>query len=590
LENAWSAALKAPDVHFRKPAYSLSLVDFPRYYGASWPHNDIAVYIPDLRKVAVMKLSDSRFEPLRRRLLSISMGTNPFIGTSFEIRHAKLNPVFNRIKCSRAKPIQPESFRTLESFEKQLNELKRAYVDPKELKNILTGSALLDLARYIIARYGNNYVLMDFVVSDAQVKTVVKHRNWDHSFRLEVDGMETSAWMFRNALFDPNIEPKEYRGLKVRFAGFVLIGRSALYDYRTSIHLMAIHSEDGMSVPDGLEDRMVTGIAMIKDVEEELLTHAKEIWERRKAFEQELELEEELIIREAPKLQAPAFIEIQETDLSPIQGRVLTLLSSDRRRGFKTKEIAKRIKQEGIRDASVIKISKILDELCAKELAFQNIFGDKWYLNPAVKIVPAKVLVPLDSVEARVLEFLQSVYPTKVGMKQIVRKLLTEDSRLKPHQIIKAVRRQLASQKLLSDKMNRCYANPYPPHQRVKPKPKEKRRLQSKQPTQIRTQFIKLVGVSVTKLLEVAPPKVGGVIHIYRDSRVDKKLIVHKSFDISIMKEIVSNIKSGRFSSVKFTDFSGGEVEIWSEMGELRGTYSNSDQRLRSYILSRLRA
>ena len=224
LEKSWSVALASQDIRFKTPVEATSLIDFPRYLGASWPHNDIAVYIPSLSKTAVMKLSDSRFGPLRNRLMTLTYGMDPFIGTAFEISNSGLNPVFNRIKCSKARPIDPKSFKNLESFRVQLDHFSGCYLDSPHLASQFSGDTKLELNRFIIARYGRNYALMQFLVADAEVIAVDKRVEQDYAFKFKVNGAKLSGWMFRNSLFDPKARPEKYAGSKCRFAAFAVIG------------------------------------------------------------------------------------------------------------------------------------------------------------------------------------------------------------------------------------------------------------------------------------------------------------------------------------------------------------------------------
>ena len=244
LETAWNGALEAKPIHFTEPQPAISLIDFPRYSGASWPHNDIAVHFPNLGRTAVMKISDSRFRPLRDRLMVITKGMDPFIGSTFSIGHSKYHPFFNRVTCSRAMPVDTASFRMLNSYDDQLNHLNGAYVKPPDLRLLLEGSSYLDLQKCIIARYGSGYALMQFVSSEALVQDVTKHPDANYSIKLDIDGYETHTWMFRNVLFDPDAEPKRYKGKHVRFGAFVLVGRSAIEDYRASMHVISIVPTD----------------------------------------------------------------------------------------------------------------------------------------------------------------------------------------------------------------------------------------------------------------------------------------------------------------------------------------------------------
>jgi len=579
LEKAWSAALTSEDIALSEPVEAVSLIDFPRYYGASWPHNDIALYLPGFAKAAVMKLSDSRFEPLRKRLMTLTQGTDPFIGTAFSISHSKLHPLFNRIRCSKARPIDPKSFKGLETFKNQLESLSAGYVNASHLASHFQGKLGLELDRYVIARYGSNYALMQFVVADAEVVSAVRHKEWNYAFRFGVNGVELSGWMFRNSLFDPVAEPQKYQGSEARIAGFAIVGKSALEDYRAHLHVIAIHPLDGLAAPKATVRTGIQGPS-IATIEEELLGLGEEIRKRREAYEAELELKQELILRETPKpiLKIPT---INEADFPPIQGRILVLLNSDRSRGFSFKEILAKLRWEGINGANYSNVLAALRELDTKELLFQNIFGDAWYINETIKVVPSGLAIPVEAVEARILEFLRKIYPTKIKIGALITKFCEEDSRIKPDMVSKAARRLLSSRMLLIDKMKRCSANPYPP----KPVTELKTR-PSRQPTE---QLITLNEPQVLKIPDVAFAHRSRIVFIYKGNEVVKKQWVH-TFQESpaIVSQIMAEIRRGTYSALEFEDHLQGRVTIWNEMGTLKGTYYNREPNNVSIILSKL--
>ena len=417
LESSWRSALATKSIPFSEPISAVSLIDFPRYLGASWPHNDIALYFPQLKKTAVMKISDSRFRPLREKLMVVTQGLDPFIGTAFSVRYTKLHPLFNRVRCSRALPIEVGSFRRLTTFSEQLNMLHGSYIPTSELGSILEGSASLNLGNYIIARYSNAYALWQFATSDAVLKSSKRDNDYNYTLKVDVNGIEASAWIFRNALFDSEVEPNNYVGKKVRLGGFVLIGHSAIQDYRESIHVLSIAPADDLQDQKATQENYNTYsvplTVSIKTIEEELLDLNKRIYHTKKEviFEEDT-VEQQVMSEEVPKALKPQARIVGETELPADQWRVLVIMNSNRNRGFDVHEITKRLQYESGSHYSLESVRSILQQLCDKNLALMNVFGDRWYIDPTVKVITADVKLSEAAVEPIVLDYLKKYIPS----------------------------------------------------------------------------------------------------------------------------------------------------------------------------------
>ncbi len=582
LEGSWSLALASGDIPFDEPVEAVSLIDFPRYLGASWPHNDIAVYLPGFTRASVMKLSDSRFEPLRNRLMALTSGTDPFIGTAFEISHSKLNPVFNRIRSSKAKPVDPRSFKNLESFKRQLDSLSGSYIDASHLASHFRGNLQLGLDRCITARYGSNYALMRFVVADADVATAVRHREWDYTFKFRVDSNELSGWMFRNSLFDPNAQPEKYGGLKCRFAAFAVVGKSALEEYRFHLHVIAISPLDGLETPKPSAIENQTGHS-VSAIEEELLRLEEEIRGTRETKEEELDVEAELILQEEP--QAPRIQLVNESDFPPLEGRTLIILGSSRTRGFGVGEIVTRLGQEGIREANYSSVEDALRKLGARELAFQNVFGDAWYINPATKVRPSQVVISQVAVEERLLQFLRAVYPNKIKLTSLVGKFCQEDSRINPKVVRKAVDALISAKKLFQDGTGKCYANLYPPRMKPKTESEPPRRAAN----QLKEHSVELTEHQVLRIPFVAYAH-GKAVVVYKGHEVAKRpWILSPEDSLAKIRQLLSDIKAGRYSALEFEDQLNGKFRVSFDGETLRATYVNTNERVLRFVLEKLR-
>jgi len=242
LEAPWRRVFELEDVNFQAGKRVHSLLDFPRFQGSSWSHNDIIVYVPDNKGAAVMKLSDAKFNPLHEKLSTLLKGVDPFVGTSFEVSESKLNPVFNRIRCSSRTSVSLDSFQRIASFSdltKSCGDAKRA---PGNIASVLMGNAPLDLTKCVIARYENYYCLMEFFLSEARIKSAVREKDWSYNFVFDFEGVSGKAWMFRDSLFDSLAFPEKIpKNSKVDVLGFVTYGRTSLQAFGTRIHLVALH-------------------------------------------------------------------------------------------------------------------------------------------------------------------------------------------------------------------------------------------------------------------------------------------------------------------------------------------------------------
>jgi hypothetical protein len=566
LEDAWKKAVQIPDVQFVNPTKAVSLIDFPRYRGAFWPHNDIAVYLSEFRRAAVMKVSDSRFQPLREKLSMKNQGMDPFIGTSFQIAHSKLHPIFNRIRCSKADPVDPSTFSQLQTFQNQIAALEGAVTGERNLRSLISGRSPFSLEDYIIARYGNSYALMKFVCSNAILKESVRQKEYDYSFTFNVDGVDVKGWMFRNSLFDPVVEPERFRGSKVRFAAFVLVGQSSLEEYPAHLHVVSIEESEQTAAPD--DQAGVNPAPSISSIEEELMRLSRPGPEGAQPLEVTRQLEEELEGVEQPKT-APVIRAVIESAFPLLQWRLLTILASNRSREFKLGELWRRLHQEGLQ-VELSKVRDALRELNANgELVYENVFGDRWYLNPIVRIHPRANLVSQDAVEQRVVEVLKNEV-SKIAISQVVDRICRADNRINPRDVRRAIGRLHSKGIVMKDKNQKCRLNPYPKksghlHPAVINHPAAK----------VLEPYV-LDETQVIKLPNFVVVKPGSFITIQRGGRVVKNRLVfpHENASAEI-RAIIQEIRRGKYSSLEFEEMFGGKIRVSFVSGELTGAYWN---------------
>lgn len=581
LEKAWTSALSSSDFYFDPPTKAVSLTDFPRYYGAVWPHNDVAVYLPELRKTAVMRMSDSRFEPLRKKLATQTFGLNPFIGTRFTIAHSKLHPVFNRIRCSRAEPIDPSTFSALNSFTDLLQESASAYVSTDFLKAQFQGRTPLALERYIIARYGSSYALMHFVVADLFLTSAQKSRDYNYTLKLQADGMDLKGWMFRNSLFDPVANPERMVGSKIRVAAFAVIGTTSLEEYNAHLHIIALHKASDLPNLLPSEDSNVLMAPLITEIESEILAPPKteEYLEPPEIIE---ELDQAITSTEEIKPVVPKFIICKESDLSKTQGRILSLLASNKSRGFRLEEILSRLTHENLKGFNQQELTKELTDLCSKDLVFENVFRDRWQANPLVKFIPAPAIIPQEMIEDLITTFLRD-QGTKIKISALVNKILTEDRRLKRNQVTSAINALRNRGLILEDKINRCWLNPSPPRSQRQPPaiPVEHRMI---------LRPVMLTEAQIGKLLGFVYPQLGTTICIYRNGRIVKNLLVlPDEYHRDIIKVAINEIKNGKESALEFSETFGGKIRISKEKDRLIALYWNRNAAERRRFMARVR-
>lgn len=578
LEDAWDSSLSTKQVPFSEPQQAISLIDFPRYSGASWPHNDIAIHFPALKKTAVMKISDARFRPLRERLMAVNHGMDPFIGAHFSVAHSKLHPAFNRVRCSRASPIDLATFKTLDGFKDQLSFLGGAYVAPQELSRILTGTSPLDLQRYIIARYGSNYALMQFVMSEAYVVSSIRHPDGNYSIRLRIDGQETNVWMFRNMLFDPVAEPKKYGGKNVWFSGFLLIGRSGMAEYRASMHINSIVPfEDAPSIELVPNVRSGFDSSCINEIEEELASLVQR--PKPQATPEEKEERGQLPDKAPRSIPQPPFIAIKEADFEQVAGRVLVILSSNPLHAFRNREIISRLKNEGFRDVSERDLSQILDNLCKNEYVFMNIFGDAWYINPQLRVTPRQTGERPESIEPRIIEFLKKEYPRKIRKGEIAKEFVSSDNRLSIQIVFRALGNLSKSRRILLDR-DKCYWNPYPP--------KEKKSSQNL-PTLHAEHMLHLSEAQIDKVPRLLYAQSDAFIEVMSSAgHVERHIAFNFERSYEILTNLLNDMKKGICTRISYKDVLNGRVEIWFKNNRLFGSYANFSRRSFDFVRGRL--
>jgi hypothetical protein len=272
LEFALQKALRTEDVQFETGEPMVSLLDFPRFSGASWAHNDLLLFVPTQNIAVVIKLSDKRFIPLHERLSSITMGLDPFIGTTFTINQAQLNSVFHRIRFNSKTSIDENSFRQIKSFPDLIEACKGTFRSSTYISTALLGSIPLDLSRCVIARYENYYALMEFFQCKTRIKSVTRNKDWTYNFVFDFEGVLCKGSMLRDSLFDNSIEPERIaKNSRINLLGFITYGRTSLQAFGTRIHVLALQPTTSIYSTTYAPENVQSDLPTINYVENELI-------------------------------------------------------------------------------------------------------------------------------------------------------------------------------------------------------------------------------------------------------------------------------------------------------------------------------
>jgi hypothetical protein len=289
LDHSLQNALATEDIQFEAGKDVISLVDFPRFCGASWAHNDLIVFVPSLNTAAVVKLSDKRFIPIHETLSSITMGLDPFIGTAFKLSEVKLNPVFNRIRCSSHTEIDVASFHQFKSFQELIETCKASLKTPTYMASAILGSIPLNLSRCIVARYENYYSLMEFFRCKARIRSVKRNKDWSYDFAFDFEGVPCKGSMLRDSLFDISAEPEKIpSNSKVELLGFVTYGRTSLQAFGTRIQVLALQATNSVNTDADNIQEDENYLPTVNEIENELiqleLRKERKIYGKRKHF------------------------------------------------------------------------------------------------------------------------------------------------------------------------------------------------------------------------------------------------------------------------------------------------------------------
>jgi hypothetical protein len=263
---------------------------------------------------------------LHEKLSSITMGLDPFIGTIFEINQARLNSVFNRIRCSSKTSFDIGSFRQINSFTELIESCVSSLRTPTYLASTILGSIPLDLSRCIIARYENYYSLMELFHCRTRMKSVTRNKDWSHDFVFDFEGVPCRGSMLRDSLFDISAEPERIpKNSRVDLLGFITYGRTSLQAFGTRIHVLALQTTQSTDVAMNTAENNAANLPTINEVENELiqleLRKERKLYLNRKRFNLPAEksngdifskITDPLIIGDVAKLLSARNVSIQE--------------------------------------------------------------------------------------------------------------------------------------------------------------------------------------------------------------------------------------------------------------------------------------
>jgi len=566
----------------------VSLFAARSFSGSVWKYDALICYVPEHSRAMSFKINSPDFGRMEERFkkkVELGRGSAPFVGMKTKVSRCEVHWGFNRIRRRSSTRVIEQFTQWFPTFKELITACQASTLQPKEFHLEIVGSLPLRLKEYFVSRFLNSLVFFRPFITTATIESS-DDRGSEYIFEVCVDKSSVAGEIESSFCFDSSVDLEKLAGKEATIFGFIPVGLEEQVLRQIPITLLALcpSTPEEIRLPQSLsQPQKIPSIAevtkeladafLIKRVPPKFLT---EIEKEMKLKEPKPEIKHiPTVAVEVPHVEPelpslppkppppPYYTQISEGEFSPLEGRILTIMSADRDRIHQMGDLAVRLRREGMVE-SLDNVKNALGYLMEKDLIYGDIFGEGWLLNPRIKILSKDAAIPLESVKQGILGFLASRYPEKLLVSKIAQRVLLSDGRISYKAIGDALKSLSKEKEIIMHKKNRWSFNPYHP-KKDKNRAVEAWRISEE-----------LDERALARLPNVCRAHQTGYVHVYVGNQHKKFWVGSFKDSPKILADLISKIREGRITSIEFTDQLDGNVKVWrTNDGRVKGTYTN---------------
>jgi len=593
LEEAWKTRLNQSTQTSQKSYPSnprdidlVSLFAARSFGGSVWKYDALICHVPEHSRVMAFKISSSDFGRMTEAFKKkVELGRSPFVGMKTRVSRCEVHWGFNRIRRRSSTRVLEQNTQWLPTFKELISACQASTLQPEEFHLEASGSSPLCLRDYFVSRLLNSLVFFRPFITTATIESSDDCGS-EYVFDLSIDKSTVAGGIENSFCFDGTLNLEKLAGQEATIFGFIPVGLQEPVLRQIPITLLALCPDTAEELKSSQNTTHMQELPSIAEVTKEL---ADAFLFKHVAPNVLRELEKEVKLKE-PKPEAkpiptvtvevpplepelpplppkppppPYYTEISETEFSPLEGRILRIMSAERDRMHQMGDLATRLRREGLSE-SLSNLKNSLAYLMDKDLIYGDILGEGWLLNPRIKILSKDAAIPLASVKQEILGFLASRYPEKIPLAKMAQRVLLSDGRISRKSIGDALRSLWKDKEIVMHKKSRWSFNPYHP------------RKEKKTPVETWKLHEELDEAALARVPDVCRAHQIGYVHIYVGNQHKKFYVGNFKDSPKIVADLISKIRERKITSIEFADQLNGNVKIWrTNDGALEGTYTN---------------
>jgi hypothetical protein len=540
-----------------------------------------------------------RMDTAFKAKVELGRRATPFVGMKTRISRCEVHWGFNRIRRRSSTRVLEQATQWLPTFKELISTCQASTMQPKDFHLEVSGSSPLFLKDYFVSRFLNSLVFFRPFITKAAIESS-DDRGSEYIFDLSIDKSTVAGGIETSFCFDSSLNFEKLAGQEATVFGFIPVGLQESVLRQIPITLLALCPSAVEELKFSQNMAQMQELPSVAEVTKEL---ADAFLFKRVAPSVLRELEKEARLKELkpevkhiptvtvempavePELPPlprkppppPYHTEISEAEFSPLEGRILRIMSAERDRIHQMGNLTARLRREGLSE-SPSNVKSALGCLMNKDLIYGDILGEGWLLNPRIKILPKDATIPLTSVKQEIMGFLASRYPEKMPLAKIAQRVLLSDERISRKSIGDAIRSLWKDKEIVMHKKNRWSFNPYHPR-------KDKK-------TSVETWKLReeLDETALTRVPDVCRAHQTGYVHIHVGNQHKKFYVGSFKDSPKIVADLINKIRERKITSIEFADQLNGNIKIWrTDDGTLKGTYTNQRRSAFSTIMAMLK-